>query len=78
METTLVITKFASRIREGQTPIIYGDDTQTCDFVFVSDIVQANRLALACERDAAIEQIFNIASERDVSPLDLIDALNSC
>jgi UDP-glucose 4-epimerase len=69
-----VIAKFVPRIRQGRAPIIYGDGTQTRDFVFVSDVVRAN--LLACERDEAIGQVFNIASGCAVSLLELIDALN--
>ncbi len=69
-----VIAKFAPRMQNGQAPIIYGDGTQTRDFVFVSDVVQANLLACTC--DEAIGQVFNIASGRDVSLRDLVDALN--
>ena len=69
-----VIAKFAPRMRDGQAPIIYGDGTQTRDFVHVSDVVRAN--LLVCERDEAIGQIFNIASGRGVSLLELVDVLN--
>jgi UDP-glucose 4-epimerase len=69
-----VIAKFASRLRNGQAPIIYGDGTQTRDFVHVSDVVRAN--LLACEAEAAIGQVLNVASGQGVSLLDLVDTLN--
>ncbi len=73
-EYAAVIAKFAPRMRNGQAPIIYGDGTQTRDFVHVSDVVRAN--LLVCERAEAIGQIFNIASGRGVSLLELVDVLN--
>lgn len=69
-----VIPKFAQRMKAGQPPIIYGDGSQTRDFVHVSDIVRAN--LLACNRDEAIGQIFNVASGCATSLLDLVEALN--
>jgi UDP-glucose 4-epimerase len=69
-----VIPKFAHRLKAGQTPLIYGDGRQTRDFVFVSDVVRAN--LLACESPQAIGQVFNIASGRGTSLLDLVDGLN--
>jgi UDP-glucose 4-epimerase len=52
-----VITRFIERVRNGRPPIIYGDGSQTRDFVFVQDIIRANILAM--END--VEGIFNIA-----------------
>jgi UDP-glucose 4-epimerase len=69
-----VIPKFSERIRAGQPPVIYGDGQQTRDFVHVSDVVRAN--LLACEREQAIGQVFNIASGQRVSLLGLIDTFN--
>jgi UDP-glucose 4-epimerase len=69
-----VIPKFARRMQSNQSPIIYGDGQQTRDFVHVSDVVRAN--LLACECDEAIGQVFNVASGRGVSLLELVDTLN--
>lgn len=35
-----VITQFASRLRQNRPPLIYGDGTQTRDFIFVADAVR--------------------------------------
>ena len=74
-EYAAVIPKFAQRLMAGQPPTVYGDGTQTRDFVHVSDVVRAN--LLACERDGAIGQVLNVASGRGTSLLVLIDALNT-
>lgn len=36
-----VVSIFAGVINDGKTPVIYGDGTQTRDFVFVDDVVDA-------------------------------------
>lgn len=73
-EYAAVIPKFAQRLKAGQPPTVFGDGTQTRDFVHVSDVVRAN--LLACERDGAIGQVLNVASGRGTSLLDLISTLN--
>ena len=40
-----VIHKFISDIKEGKTPVIFGDGTQSRDFIFVQDVAKANILA---------------------------------
>jgi UDP-glucose 4-epimerase len=40
------ITQFLWDLIEGRPPIIYGDGTQTRDFTYVSDVVEANILAM--------------------------------
>ncbi len=73
-EYAAVIPKFLQRIMQGLPPTIYGDGLQTRDFVHVSDVVRAN--LLACEREEAVGQVFNVASGREVSLLELVDTLN--
>lgn len=69
-----VIPKFALRMKQGQSPIVYGDGLQTRDFVYVDDIVRANLLACQCEQ--ANGQVFNVASGHGTSLLDLVTTLN--
>jgi UDP-glucose 4-epimerase len=52
-----VIPKFITRTLNHQSPVIFGDGTQTRDFTFVKDVVQANIRAM--ESDA--EGVFNVA-----------------
>jgi nucleoside-diphosphate-sugar epimerase len=73
-EYAAVIPKFAQRLKQGRPPIIYGDGLQTRDFIHVSDVARAN--LLACEREQAIGQVFNVASGNSLSLLDLLAALN--
>lgn len=41
-----VVAIFITQMLQGQTPVIYGDGTQTRDFLFVEDAVRANLLGL--------------------------------
>lgn len=68
------IPKFIQRLKNHQPPIIYGDGTQTRDFVYVADVVRAN--LLACEQEGAIGQVFNITTGRGVSLLELMEELS--
>jgi len=52
-----VIPKFITRTLNHQSPVIFGDGTQTRDFTFVKDVVQANISAMQSEA----EGVFNVA-----------------
>lgn len=54
-----VVAKFIRQALAGETCVIYGDGTQTRDFVYITDLVQSIRLCM--ERDVGGET-FQIAS----------------
>ncbi len=60
---------FSSRAMNGRPPIIYEDGLQTRDFVHVSDVVQANLLAMECE--AASFGVFNVGTGRALPILEM-------
>jgi dTDP-L-rhamnose 4-epimerase len=60
---TGVLAIFASRIANGQRPMVFEDGRQRRDFVHVGDVVRAFKLAL--ERPEANGEIFNIGSGED-------------
>jgi UDP-glucose 4-epimerase len=64
-----VISIFCDRVRRGQRIDIFGDGSQTRDFVFVEDVVTA--LLRAMQRRPAAAAVFNICSERRTSVLEL-------
>jgi UDP-glucose 4-epimerase len=68
-----VIPLFARQLLSSITPRVYGDGLQTRDFVYVTDVAEANLLAM--ESELAPGQVFNIASGRNVSVLHLLDVL---
>ena len=53
-----VIPKFIDSVQHNISPVIYGDGTQTRDFVHVSDVVQANIMAMESSKSG----IYNVAS----------------
>lgn len=70
---TGVISVFANQLLRGLAPTIFGDGTQTRDFVNVRDIVRANLLAAESPRSPGGR--FNVATGRSVSILELLDSL---
>ncbi|MGB5519613.1 MAG: SDR family oxidoreductase [Gammaproteobacteria bacterium] len=68
-----VISIFTDKLKQGSTPVIYGDGDQTRDFIFVSDVVEANMQAVY--QDAAAGQAINIASGTKISLNELLHTL---
>lgn len=66
---TGVLAIFASRLLNGNPPLIFEDGRQMRDFVHVSDVARACRLAL--EVEAASDQVFNIGSGRQYTVLEI-------
>ncbi len=66
---TGVLAIFASRILNNRSPLIYEDGLQQRDFVHVSDVARACRLAL--EVSSAAGQVFNIGSGNRYTILEI-------
>jgi len=71
---TGVAAIFSSRLLNGNPPLIFEDGLQSRDFVHVSDIVQANLLAM--ENGHAKYEVFNIGTGRPLTVLDVAQALS--
>jgi UDP-glucose 4-epimerase len=69
---TEVFIRWMERIAAGQAPVIFGDGTQTMDFVFSEDIARANVLAA---KAAVTDQVFNIGGGVETSLRELAAAL---
>jgi UDP-glucose 4-epimerase len=69
---TEVLVRWMERIVAGEPPLIFGDGTQTTDFVCVSDIARAN--LLAAEADVT-DAVFNVASGTETSLQELAETL---
>ncbi len=60
-----VISSFVERLSKGEPPIIFGDGTQTRDFVYITDVVEANMLAMA--HNPSPGRVFNICMGKPIS-----------
>jgi dTDP-L-rhamnose 4-epimerase len=70
---TGVAAIFSGRLLNGNPPMIFEDGLQSRDFVHVKDIVQG--LLLCMERDEANYEAINIGTGRQVTILDVANAL---
>lgn len=69
-----VISIFTDKLKNKQIPSIFGDGEQTRDFVFVSDVVEANMKAVTTENCAG--RFFNIATGNKITLNDLLKSLS--
>jgi UDP-glucose 4-epimerase len=69
---TEVFIRWMERIASGQRPLIFGDGSQTMDFVHVHDIARAN--ILAAKSDVS-DEVFNVASGTETSLKELATKL---
>lgn len=68
-----VVVKFARQLLAGQTPTIHGDGTQTRDFTYIENVVQANMLAARSE--AGPGNVYNVGCGVETSLLTLLELL---
>jgi UDP-glucose 4-epimerase len=69
---TEVFIRWMERIAAGKPPLIFGDGTQTMDFVYVEDIARANLLAASADVQ---DEVFNVARGEEISLNQLADTL---
>ncbi|MFB3926471.1 MAG: SDR family oxidoreductase [Syntrophales bacterium] len=69
-----VIPKFIEALLLNKRPVIYGDGLQSRDFIFVSDVVQANLRSCTAPREA-VGKTYNIACGRSFNLRQLLDEL---
>ena len=68
-----VIPKMVDLLRRGERPVIFGDGEQTRDFIFVSDVVEANLMAATAKVKPG--SLYNIASGRPTSLNEVLRTL---
>jgi UDP-glucose 4-epimerase len=71
-----VIPKFIKIMKQGESPIIYGDGEQSRDFTYVSNIVNANLLACNDGFEEYAGEVFNTACGKRVTINDLVANIN--
>lgn len=69
-----VIPLFITAMLSGKQPVIFGDGTQSRDFTFVTNVVDANLLAADVPNVSG--RVFNVANGKSIDLLELIEALN--
>jgi UDP-glucose 4-epimerase len=67
-----VIVKVLDRIERGEPPLIFGDGSQSYDFVHVEDVARANVLALKSD---ATDTFLNIGTGISTTIAELVDRL---
>ena len=71
-----VIPKVIETITSGQRPVIFGDGQQTRDFVHVQDVAMGIFKLLSIDWDKVHSHVYNIATQQQISILELIEAVN--
>ena len=66
-----VVAIFCGKLSSGEAPTVYGDGTQTRDYVYVGDVVEAALKAASSEATGS----FNIGTGRETSVLELVELL---
>ena len=69
-----VIPRFARALLRGEAPVIYGDGTQSRDFTYIDNVVDANLRAATAGSDA-FGRTFNVAQGGRYSLLELVSLL---
>ncbi|HEY0434114.1 MAG TPA: SDR family oxidoreductase, partial [Chitinophagaceae bacterium] len=70
-----VIPLFMENVLSMRQPVIFGDGTQSRDFTFISNVVQANWIALTTQNEEAVNQVYNIGVGRQTSLNELFDII---
>jgi len=69
-----VVAQFFRNLLRSEPIVIYGDGEQTRDFLYVADLVDA---ILAADRSDLAGEVFQIASGRETSVKNLVDAMKA-
>ncbi len=68
-----VVAKFIKQALQGETLVIYGDGTQTRDFIYIDDLI--NALVLAASKKGVGGETFQIATARETTLDELTELL---
>ena len=72
-----VIPKFAAALIRHEQPIINGDGSNSRDFTYIDNVIQANLLALSTNAPDALNQVYNVAYGERTTLNELFEALRS-
>jgi len=71
-EYAAVIPKFINLLLDDKSPIVFGDGLQTRDFTFISDVVNANILAM----QSNVTGVFNTAGGKQITINELVKIIS--
>jgi UDP-glucose 4-epimerase len=69
---TEVMIRWLECIERGESPAIFGDGSQTMDFIYIEDVAVANVFAA---KSQVTDEVFNVASGEETSLLQLLETL---
>ena len=69
-----LVSQFLWAMKKDESPVIYGDGTQTRDFTYVKDVVKANMLAM--ESGKRLNDVFNVGTGNETSLNMMVEILN--
>jgi UDP-glucose 4-epimerase len=61
-----VLAKFITQMINGEEPTIFGDGSQSRDFTYIDNVVQANLLACGVAGKNVVGRVFNVATGRRI------------
>lgn len=67
-----LISQFMWAAEKGENPVVYGDGSQTRDFTYVDDVVEANMLAMEGRIDFGV---YNVGTGKSVTIREMIGIL---
>lgn len=70
-----VIPKFVKSLINHESPTINGDGSQSRDFTYIDNVIQANLRAGNVQDPAALNQVYNVAYGESASLLELVEIL---
>lgn len=70
-----VIPRWVAAMIRNHPAVIHGDGTNSRDFCYVANVVQANLLAATCSNPAVLGEAFNVACDARTSLLELFEML---
>lgn len=70
-----VIPAFFSAVRDARAAVVFGDGSQTRDFTYVANVVEANILAATAPAELANGTVVNIGAGQRTSLLELLELI---
>ncbi len=70
-----VLAKFITRMLRGEPPMIFGDGTQSRDFTYIDNAVEANLLAAKAPASEVAGRVFNVATGQRIDLSETVQIL---